>query len=327
MGIILVVFGHTFPLYSITSYVYAFHMPLFFVLSGYTFNTQKYLKAPLHFFKKKIIRLLVPYFIAAIFSYVLYLYLAPTLSFPEITASAAALGILSGNGNNLQFNNVLWFLPAYFLAGLVFLVLRLLFRGTKLLINIFLFSSIGIIIGLFYPLPFGLDIALTTQLFIYCGYTFRKANWFEKIKKSLTKGFLLSTALAAMLVMFVLSTFNGRTDLMSRVYGQPVLFFIAGLSGSVSVLLISLFFSIVGQQTSLFGKLQTTIAKASMYIFVSHIPISYCLASVCVLLWGFWVYYSFETYWYIFFSIGLSVPTLIYFLVTTIISKKWKKIP
>ena len=108
---------------------------------------------------------MVPYFGAAIFSYLLYAFLAPILSLPEITASVAAGGILNGNGINLPFNDVLWFLPAFFCAGVIFLALGFMLKGIKLFIGVVLVSFSGIIIGFSYQLPFGLDIAMTTQVF------------------------------------------------------------------------------------------------------------------------------------------------------------------
>ena len=155
---------------------------------------------------------------------------------------------------------------------------------------------------------------MTTQFFFYFGHFFRDADWLEKIRKSKTRCILI--ALAAMVVMFVFSSINGRIDLMTRIYGHPIIFFIAGLSGSFSVLMISLFFSIQGNQYNYIEKILQTTGRASTYVFSSHIPIFYCLASACALLWGFWIYYTFETYWYLLFIIGVSVPTLVYVLVT-----------
>ena len=310
IGIILVVFGHTFQIYSVTNYVYAFHMPLFFLLSGYTFNVQKHLQDKWGFLRKNLLRLMIPYFGVAILSYILYVYTAPILSLPEITANNAAFGILSGNGINLPFNDVLWFLPAFFFAGLIFLGLTSMFNDMKLCIGMMLVSISGIIIGSYTQLPFGLDIAMTTQFFIYCGHLFRNTDWLENRKKSKTTGILIASA--ATLTVLVLGTLNGRVDLMTRVYGDPAMFFLAGLSGSVLVLMTSLFFS------TYFGKILQITGRASMYVFMSHVPIAYGLAYIAALLWGFWIYYTFETYWYLLFIIGLCVPTIVYLLVTSI---------
>uniref|UniRef100_UPI001C2F5592 acyltransferase family protein n=1 Tax=Micrococcus sp. GbtcB5 TaxID=2824750 RepID=UPI001C2F5592 len=43
MGIFLVILGHTGSLGGrITNYIYSYHMPLFFFLSGYLFSVGKY---------------------------------------------------------------------------------------------------------------------------------------------------------------------------------------------------------------------------------------------------------------------------------------------
>jgi acyltransferase len=246
IGVILVVFGHTFQVYSVTSYVYAFHMPLFFLLSGYTFNIQNHRQDLGRFLRRNFLRLMVPYFGAAILSYLFYGYLAPILSLPEINLSTAAGGILNGNGINLPFNDVLWFLPAFFFAGIIFLALGFILRGIKLAIGVLVVSFLGLIIGLSYHLPFGLDIAMTMQFFLYCGHFFRKTDWLEKTKKSKARCILI--ALATIVVTCIFSSINGRVDLMTRIYGQPIVFFIAGISGSVAVLMISSFFSIEGIQ-------------------------------------------------------------------------------
>lgn len=62
IGIILMVIGHVFDKDSWgVHYIYMFHMPLFFVLSGYFFKTPKSSKELLNFFKKKLLGLYVPY--------------------------------------------------------------------------------------------------------------------------------------------------------------------------------------------------------------------------------------------------------------------------
>ena len=68
IAIILVVIGHSFfdktdflPQSVIFNAIYNFHMPLFFAISGFCFIN--YAGAGvLNFFKKKLIRILVPYY-------------------------------------------------------------------------------------------------------------------------------------------------------------------------------------------------------------------------------------------------------------------------
>lgn len=52
IGIVLVVLGHICP--NISGYIYLFHLPLFFFVSGYLYNEEKYGDKPFVYLKKRI---------------------------------------------------------------------------------------------------------------------------------------------------------------------------------------------------------------------------------------------------------------------------------
>lgn len=56
-GILLVVLGHTSRSAGLVSWIFSFHMPLFFIISGMLFHERQFLDS----FKKKVARLLIPY--------------------------------------------------------------------------------------------------------------------------------------------------------------------------------------------------------------------------------------------------------------------------
>ncbi len=60
IGIILMVIGHSGPPSYIKDFIYAFHMPLFFILSGYCFK-EEYFEHSVGFICKKIKNLYMPY--------------------------------------------------------------------------------------------------------------------------------------------------------------------------------------------------------------------------------------------------------------------------
>lgn len=93
IGIILVVVGHALPMRLVENYrllyllrilIYAVHMPLFFIISGYLFELKKYnyyedkIKV---FFKKKFIRFIIPYLT---FSIAIYMLIYITKYVPKI---------------------------------------------------------------------------------------------------------------------------------------------------------------------------------------------------------------------------------------------------
>lgn len=60
IGIVLMVIGHSGIAETVSHWIYMFHMPLFFFASGFLFN-DKYLSAPISFFKKRIKGLYFPF--------------------------------------------------------------------------------------------------------------------------------------------------------------------------------------------------------------------------------------------------------------------------
>ena len=102
---------HSAILLQVYRLIYAFHMPLFFVLSGYTYRAQKINK---DFFIKKIKTIYVPFLLFA-------------LIFCRGEMSSWVY-IAYGSRNALDMAGtytVLWFLPCFFVAVILFSLLIL----------------------------------------------------------------------------------------------------------------------------------------------------------------------------------------------------------
>src|SRR5215212_9198602 len=114
MGILLVVMGHNdFGYISPFFYklIYSFHMPLFFFLSGYFFNTAVAFR---DFFKKRFHAIMKPYY------FTIFLICFISLSFGKMgfqTALTRIIKSLYGAGYYLDWVQ-LWFLPHLFVVSL-----------------------------------------------------------------------------------------------------------------------------------------------------------------------------------------------------------------
>lgn len=131
IGIILVVVGYCIKSYTIPGiFIYAFHMPLFFLISGICFNGEKY-QVFKPFFYKRLRQLLVP---AVTFSAIIVL-----LSY-----------CLLGNDNLLYnlswkgFPHAIWFLGVLFIVEIAYWLLYQLSKTKK---AICLYIVLGILIG------------------------------------------------------------------------------------------------------------------------------------------------------------------------------------
>lgn len=113
-GIILVVIGHTGKMNAnLQRWIYSFHMPLFMFISGYLLNYTKQGKIEdinlKEFFKKKIKRLLIPYFIISSLAYIpKYILNKFALRPVELTFNDYLKGFIYPWDNPIIF---FWFLP------------------------------------------------------------------------------------------------------------------------------------------------------------------------------------------------------------------------
>ena len=146
MGIIYVVLSHVYSIpAALSNYIYSFHMPLFFFLSGYLFFENKY-KSVAEFLKKRVQTLVIPYFI---FSFITCAYWALMQNrFGDDTGQHdighAIIGIFYSNGIHhfMEFNVALWFLTCLFIVEIFFYFIRRFSKkdGQLILIIIILLS-------------------------------------------------------------------------------------------------------------------------------------------------------------------------------------------
>lgn len=113
IGIFLVVMGHFVDVEIVKAYIYSFHMPLFFFLSGYLFSKKDTFNV---FFKKKFNTLIVPYFIFAFIGAIFYVL---RLRYGDNPGQVGAIQ---------KFVNIVlwkdyWFLGALFIVSIAYYIL------------------------------------------------------------------------------------------------------------------------------------------------------------------------------------------------------------
>lgn len=270
IGILLVLYGHGLNGDSYRYLIYSFHMPLFFFLSGIVYHHRKQ-ENFLHFLKKNIKGILIPYFIFAILSYLLWVL---NFGVEKITAEQIinhAYGVVYGNGNNgyLFFNVVLWFLPCLFITKVAFeLVTRVSEKKLFIVAALLLFSIFGYLFAVFYPgikLPFGIETAVTTTVFFGAGYLLNRY-------RNLLNPFIANHTLILLLVSLILTItaaqinyniYELQIDLRLNRLNNYFLFYIGALSGIFSTIVLSIMIKK--------NKALEYIGKKSLILFVWHI--------------------------------------------------------
>lgn len=227
------VVGHSSAPKNITHCIYIFHMPLFFIISGYLFNFFKWSNNFKGFINKRFDRMIIPYFGMSILVFYPMWYIA-SMKFSQFatheipTPQKTFLDIFYATfvGDGMTFNPVLWFLPCLFVSEIIFFVLLTLCKTTKM--QILCSISIAIVGYLLrsFNLPWSIDIAMVVQVLLMSGYLLKKID----IKMWL---------IAISMIIFMLSNAFNSVDTSHRIYGNLFLYYAGGISGTILILKLS----------------------------------------------------------------------------------------
>ena len=173
LGILLMVEGHihTTP-DALRSFIYAFHMPLFFLISGYFYRKPASAGS---FMKRKAKAFFTPYLVFG-------LYYAITEALKADLFSQSFLGYLNALFVNplyhLPAESALWFLPSLFFTELF----ALLIDQTNRKKLIWILTVVLTLVGCFWSsifsfrLPWAMDTALAAQGFFRLGQLYREKS-------------------------------------------------------------------------------------------------------------------------------------------------------
>jgi fucose 4-O-acetylase-like acetyltransferase len=286
LGIVLVIIGHTgSSSSSLTTYIFSFHMPLFFFISGYLFSVGKYdFKS---YFYKKLKTLLIPYFVFAFLTYIFWAAVGRKFgadSELDIQLLKPLLGIFYSNGNDnwLIFNTPLWFLTCLFLVEIGFyMITRYVHKQRYILLVLIMISIAGYLDSLYLPFrfPWGFDVALSALAFYGYGHLIKQNMQILRIFKGGIVRALLS--IAFLIVGYFVSEANGKVDMNLNQYGNYIFFYMAALSGIAAVILISQFINkmgvirFIGQNTLVIMLVHMLLLSGikAIVVFIFHIPL------------------------------------------------------
>lgn len=255
--------------------IYAFHLPLFFFISGYLRGlSQKNNKAALsQVIKKYFKRLVLPFYGFSILAFFWFKYvishLMPTFSYYEHWDNQFLFSTILGLRDTPYTAHIgaLWFLLSLFFVEVLFEIL--LRMGRK---GYFVYQLIGVVllIFLFFTVtiqgtiwPFSLDTVPTGLLFYFLGYLYRKKE--QQFAPYLTKSALLFTSLFFVIVVSINYWISQeRIDIFHGYYGNFILFFAGAVSGIFVALVL---FKRFGNKDS---RLLNFVGRHTMFFMATH---------------------------------------------------------
>lgn len=224
IGVVLMVMGHVTFGKAFDIYIHAFHMPLFFFVSGYFFNMKKY-KDMKVFIIHKAKSLLVPYTVFVLLCQVIhYVYTG------DFRFSYFILSYFSSNHNRIDAIGALWFLPCLFSAEIIFYMINKIGFNKYLRITVVLLITL---IGNFTPVdfPFCIDSAMSCIAVMYFGYVLKRYGNHDVLHK------IFHLKWIWLVVFFVINVYmifkNGYVNIRTNYYSNVVLYWINCISAII----------------------------------------------------------------------------------------------
>jgi len=261
--ILSVVIGHIATPFS--GFIYSWHIPIFFIISGFTINTKKTIK---NYLFDSFKRLMIPYYIFAVVGLGAEILKRYLLGRSNLNLIDELIGIFYYmNESHLHhYGFILWFLPALFFSRVLvyFLLKKIPDAGIKkdtLLIFIFFIITFFSYNKIVEQIPFGLDKIFVGGSWIILGYfinkyIINKINWGYK------------TILLAILIFISLVKYLGIP--IVNISGRKMIPVIYSHFYIISFLflLLSIFIYFTKDYTKNVIK---KIAQNTMFIYIFHI--------------------------------------------------------
>lgn len=268
-GIIFVLIGHC-DMPIVTDYIYAFHIPLFFFLSGYVFKRKSDLYP---FLLNKIKRMVIPYFCLCIpmIFFDLYFGNRNVIDFDSFMSEAYSFVLQ-------ERHTTLWYLSTLIL--ITFIMYPLVRYHIKFIVS---FVSFSCLCGLFLwrndilALPWNLDAALVVLPFFGAGYIAKThLDSFAIIQSHKYKAIIaiILTFLFTVIITYGNLRLSGnKIDIFCSFFGIEWLSIIAAFTGIITCILISMLHTIdlisyIGRNSLLYFAWHQSIVMPSLsYIY------------------------------------------------------------
>lgn len=280
IGIWLVVLGHAIQATCIEreighicyDFIYTFHMPLFFLLSGYLFQKKNCNR---FFLRSLLYTLVIPYLLYSLCFFPLSFYIDAIKNGHGIqeTLGRLFLGIIMGDGYETPYSYYsclpCWFFVCIIQLKLLFVIVPV-YRKSMMMINVISIIIISLLQHYKIDLYCNLDSTLLAIPFFSVGFLLKNINIFGgKNSNAILSIFMFC-------LTYVVLCLNGP-----GVGCNILLFFVGGITGSLTILFISQSFDKNG--------LIRLISRNTLFIIFFHwlLLVSYSLFRRTFDLWSF----------------------------------------
>ena len=231
MAILLVILGHTMRTDLSLVYIYGFHMPLFFFLSGLVCNEKKYTWGA--FLKSRFNTLVIPYIAFYLLTWLYWLFVERGFRPLGMEWWQPLVGMAYGAQwhKYMSHNGILWFLPCLFVTEVLFFAVK---RQPKIWIQLLVVVMLAGVGFLFKTnLPWCVNIAFVALQFFFVGNLLRaKLLKMEETKRDNVTSIIVSTFAVATYLLLSAHWLN-RVNMATNEYGIITIFEILSFMGII----------------------------------------------------------------------------------------------
>ena len=227
LGIICVVAGHY--TFSDARYLYWFHMPLFFIMSGYLFKPVSDRESLRRWLIKRFHRLLVPYVVFVLLIFLVEYFTHPTVG--RHSLSSLLLGVVAGGRmfpiEYIGIFGAFWFVTCLYATQVAFTLLTFGGRSKAVVVAViavaYICAHIEAAINLRHPIscPLNLDVALMALSYYAIGFFGKPIIQENRLPKLVYP--LAAAVSVALIIGDAHSLFRYDLDMKYLGYTRPVL--------------------------------------------------------------------------------------------------------
>lgn len=271
LGIILMIMGHQYYGVGFDKWIHAFHMPMFFIISGFLYRRPSVIRKGIC---NKAKSLLIPYAFFACIHLLIMSAKTLILGGSSKTIFLYVYHILVVNTEGMPICGAIWFLTALFFTTVIFILIDSHIHQSVLkMLCILLFTSAGLIIpSLGYRLPLALDVSFAGIGLFFVGKMLRSIC--EKVQ--LQGNFIIGTL--GVLLCTITININSSVNLRLGLYGNGVWFFVNAIVMTISLYLLCYTLSKYGnyivKEISFIGKNSIVYLGLNQFILIFFKKIS-----------------------------------------------------
>ncbi|MGN1328126.1 MAG: acyltransferase family protein [Eubacterium sp.] len=289
LAIILVVVGHLIQticpdLQLLFKFIYSFHMPVFFIISGYFIEKSSKNKSFLEFANNKAKQLMLPYLFFVILTAIYDLLTSLLTSDLDNTINQFTENLLSTLliQNDSYFIN-LWFLPCLFSAMVLIKIIYQITNNEWIRTAICCIGAISILLlknKFSICLPLCMDNAFVALPYLHLGHLTQKSNVIQKLQEKHSA--CLGVCVLSFIILICTNIFifkntpNDYADSFRALRFYSPFSLITAISGSASIILLGVLLNN--------SKILNNVGQKSNLIYGLHFLFLGIIGKICSLI-------------------------------------------